>query len=245
MAWDLGTRHPDRWASLSPMIGGPRWLPQRGQNNLRFLENAAHLPIRDLQGEGDQRGLLLNLRYAFAKLERLGAKDAKLITFPGLGHSFRMEAVDWPRFLAGAERTPVPARVVLWCTGPARAAWVEARVLKRSVREKFTPKVDGRTWPALDAMGQRRTMDELVEERTARIEARWLGKGRFEVKTKGVRKFRLLLAPSMFEPGERVEVIWNGRKRKKTVAASKRLLLREFRRRFDRRFTPVAAVEIP
>jgi hypothetical protein len=245
MAWDLASRHPDVWASASPMIGGPRWLPQRGQDNMRFLENLAHLPLRDLQGEQDQKGLLENLRYAFRKLERLGAPDAKLITFADLGHSFRIEAVDWPAFLGGAKRNAVPPRVVLCCTGPARAAWIEVAKVDRGIQEAFTPRVDGRKWPALDAMGQRAYMDELVAEKTARIEARWLGKGKFEIKSTGVRSFRLLLAPGMFDEKEPVVVNWNGRSRKKRVKASARVLLAEFAERFDRSFVPTAALTIP
>ncbi|MHC4939320.1 MAG: carboxylesterase family protein [Planctomycetota bacterium] len=245
MTWDLGSRHPDRWASLSPMIGGPRWLPQRGQNNLRFVENIAHLPIRDLQGEQDQKGLLLNLRYAFRKLELLRAKDAKLITFADLGHSFRMEAVDWPRFLKDAARNPVPPRVVLCCTQPRRAAWLEVLATKSKVREQFTPEVDGRRWPSLDAMGQRAYIDQLVAERTARIEAQWLGKGRFEVKSSNVKKFRLLLAPGMFDPEKPVVVTWNGRARRTKVRPDKRVLLADFADRFDRTFIPVAALRVP
>ncbi|MHC4450380.1 MAG: carboxylesterase family protein [Planctomycetota bacterium] len=245
MTWDLGARHPDRWASLSPMIGGPRWLPQRGQNNIRFLENIAHLPMRDLQGEKDQAGLLLNLRYAFSKLKRLNAKDAQFITFPELGHTFRSEAVDWPKFLAGAERNSAPPRVVLLCTQPRRAAWLEVLAIKSNVKEKFTPKVDGRRWPALDAMGQRAYMDELVAERTARIEARWLAKGKFEVKSNNVKKFRLLLAPGMFDANEPVVVTWNGRARKKKVKPSTRVLLDDFANRFDRTFIPIAELRIP
>jgi predicted esterase len=245
MTWDLGSRHPDRWASLSPMIGGPRWLPQRGQNNIRYLENIAHLPMRDLQGEKDQARLLLNLRYAFSKLKRLKAKDAQFVTFPELGHTFAMEAVDWPKFISGAERNSAPPRVVLLCTQPRRAAWLEVLAIKRNVKEKFTPRVDGRRWPALDAMGQRAYMDELVAEKTARIEARWLAKGKFEVKSSNVKKFRLLLAPGMFDPDEAVVVTWNGRARKKKVKPSTRVLLDDFADRFDRTFIPTAELRVP
>jgi len=116
---------------------------------------------------------------------------------------------------------------------------------QRDVKEEFTPRVDGRKWPSLDHMGQRAYMDELVSERTARIEGRWTGRGRFEVKSRGVRRFRILLAPDMFDEHEAIEVVWNGRKRKKSVRPSREVLLREFRDRFDRRFTPVAEIEVP
>lgn len=249
MTWDLGTRWPDRWATLSPMIGGPRWLPQRGQNNMRFLEGIAHLSIRDLQGAGDQAGLLDNLRYAFKKLDRLGGQDAKLITFPKLGHSFRMEAVKWHEFLGSAKRNPLRKRVVRICAdlsnGEGRSAWVEILALDRKVKEKFVPHVDGRKWPALDAMGQRAYMDEITAKKTARIEAIWTARGRFTVKSTNVRKFRLLLSSEMFVPGEGIVVTWNGRARKMTAKPSIRVLLEDFAERFDRTFLPTVELRVP
>jgi len=249
MTWDLGGRRPDRWASLSPMIGGPRWLPTRGQQNLRFLENLAHLPLRDLQGERDQHGLLVNLRYAFARLDQLKAADAKFVTFADLGHSFRMEAVAWDSFLSAAKRNPSPKRIVRWSVagdeGRGRAYWAEILAVHRNVKEKFAPKVDARTWGGLDELGQRKQMDAIVLARTARLEARWAGPNKFIVKTQRVKKFRLLLADGMFDAELPVEVIWNGRKRKKKLKRNARVLLDEFAERFDRTFLPVAEFRVP
>lgn len=52
-SWDLALRHPDPWAAILPCIGSPRLSLVGGQNNLRLLDNVAHLKIRDLQGLGD------------------------------------------------------------------------------------------------------------------------------------------------------------------------------------------------
>jgi len=248
MTWDLGTRHPDRWATLAPMIGGPRWLPHRGQNNLRFVANIAALPMRDLQGEKDHPGLLLNLRFAFARLKKLDAPDARLLTFEDLGHSFRMEAVDWQKFLGPAVRNPVAARVVRLsggAPGESRAHWIEILSTHRDVKEKFTPRVDARRWGGLDEKGQRAYMDALVAKRTARIHAEFRGKGRFVVTSKRVRKFRILLTAGMFDPAEPVVVTWNGRTRRVRAKPSTRVLLEEFAERFDRTFLPVAEIRIP
>jgi len=248
MTWDVGTRHPDRWASLSPMIGGPRWLPQRGQNNLRFVENVASIPIRDLQGAKDHPGLLVNLRFAFERLKKLKAKDARFLTFDDLGHSFRMEAVDWGEFLPKCERNPVPPRIVRLSTGVAgetRAYWAQITAVSREVKEKFQPRVDARRWGGLDELGQRRYMDAVVAKRTARLEAQFAGKGEFIVKTERVKKFRLLLTAGMFDPAQPVVVTWNGRKRRIRAKPSTRVLLEEFAERFDRTFLPVAEVRVP
>ena len=90
LTWDLALRYPDLCAAIAPMIGGPRLNIGDGQNNLRYLENVVHLPIRDLQGSQDHPLLLFNLHLAFEKLDALKAADAKLIEFPERGHSFEM-----------------------------------------------------------------------------------------------------------------------------------------------------------
>jgi len=116
LTWDLALRNPDQFAALVPMIGGPRLSIAEGQNNLRYVENLAHVPIRDLQGAQDNALLIENLRIAFARLAAAGAKDAKLLLQPDLGHDFDPKAVDWPKFLRGAARDPLPMRVVRACT---------------------------------------------------------------------------------------------------------------------------------
>jgi pimeloyl-ACP methyl ester carboxylesterase len=247
LTWDLGLRHPDRWASLSPMIGGPRLEPSRGKNNLRFLENVAHLPIRDLQGEGDDKRLLFNLRLAFFKLEKLGATNAKLLTFPDLGHSYRFEAVEWKAFLARARREPAPARVVRLCADAreGRAYWVEISKTKRPVKEALVPQVKAAEWNAMDDGARRRFLAAEAERRTARLEVKMVESGVFLAESTHVGSFRLLLSAEMFDPGQPVRVTWNGRTRQRKLKASKRVLLQDFAERFDRTFLPVAEFKIP
>jgi predicted esterase len=247
MTWDVGLRHPDLFASLSPMIGGPRLDTRAGQNNLRYVENIRHLPVRDLQGEGDDPRMLFNLRYAFKVLERLGAKDAELITFPGLAHSFDLAAVDWKAFFGGAAREPRPDRVVRLAVDPkeGRAHWAAILAVERDVKESFTPKVRAEEWNALDDAGRRRTIAAAALRRTARLEVAMEAPGVFLAKSRGVRRFRLLLARGMFDPTRPVTVTWNGKTRSKRIQESKRVLLLDFAERFDRRYLPVAEISLP
>ncbi|MGK0154505.1 MAG: pimeloyl-ACP methyl ester carboxylesterase, partial [Neolewinella sp.] len=46
LAWDLALRNPDLFAGMVVCVGGPLMNPPSA-NNLRYLENVAHLPIRD------------------------------------------------------------------------------------------------------------------------------------------------------------------------------------------------------
>jgi dienelactone hydrolase len=245
MTWDIGTRHPDLFATLSPMIGGPRLDTRGGQNNLRYLPNVAHLPIRDLQGEGDDPRLLFALRLGFERLKAAGAKDAQLLTFP-LGHDFRFEAVEWEPFLGGAKRDPRPPRVVRMCAEPreGRAYWVEVTGLKADIKEDFMPQSDPRQWQAMDDGAKRRFIADAADKKTARLEAEDKGAGGIVVKTEGVRSFRLLLAEEMFDAKEPVKVSWNGRMVTREVVPSRETVLLDFVERFDRTFLPVAEFEV-
>ena len=247
MTWDVGLRFFDRFASLSPMIGGPRLDTRKGQNNLRFIENAAALPIRDLQGEGDDPRMLFNLRLAFARLKNLRATDAKFITFEGMAHSFRMDAVDWKDFFTTSRRDPHTPRVVRLCASlrESRAHWVELLRTDRTVKERFLPKVSVDVWNALDDAGRRRHLQAEADKRTARLVVERKKPGEFVASGTGVKRFRLLLSRDMFVSGEAATVTWRGKTKKARVRSDKKVLLLDFVERFDRTLLPVAVITVP
>jgi dienelactone hydrolase len=244
LLWDLALRRPDRFAAIAPMIGGPLLNMAGGRNNLRYAENVADLTIRDLQGARDDPLLVSNLRLLFERLKAYGARDARLVEFPGLGHAYEHGAVDWKSLLEGTRRPLVPARVVRRAAraGEGRSHWVEILETKAPAKEVFALKVDPRRWRGMAPEKQRAWIAVEAEKRTARLEARMEARGRFVVETSGVRKFRLLLDATMFEAGQPVELTVDGRRRKRKVKLDKALLLREFAERFDRTFLPVAQV---
>jgi predicted esterase len=225
LAWDLALRFPDRFAGIAPMIGGPRLMVQRGQNNLRYMENVAHMPIRDLQGLRDDPGLVFNLQLAFDRLAGLLAKDAELVLHP-----------DDPR----------PIRVVRAAAREeeGRAFWVEVTRLDKSVKEEFRLEVAQAEWNELEDEGRRRYLAREADERTARLEVRRAGRNHFEASGRGVDRFRLLLTLDDFEPGEDVYVGFEGGRTKKRLRPSPTVLMAEFCERFDRTFLPVAELEV-
>jgi hypothetical protein len=229
------------------MIGGPRFQLDHGQNNLRFLENVVSLPIRDLQGAKDDPALVGNVRVAFKKLEKLGAKDAKLFEFPELGHSFEFGAVDWKEFFGSAKRNPIPDRVVLLASKVegARAFWVEITKLDKSVAEDVVPTVVASKWKGLDESGRRDFLEAEVEKRTARLEVNFAGPNRFSATGDRVLGFRLLLAKSMFDPAKPVQILFGGKLVEKKVVPDAKVLLGDFVERFDTSFLPIAAVDVP
>lgn len=247
LTWDVALRFPDRFAAIAPMIGAPRLNPSDGQNNLRYLENVAHLPIRDLQGLQDDPRMIANLKMAFARLEKLGARDAELVEFPELGHSFRLDAVDWKAFLGAARRDARPQHVVRLAAreGETRAFWTEiTRFDTRKVEETFRLRVQAAEWDALDEAGRREKMQNEADARTARLEATLDEPGRITVRTDGVKAFRLLLDAGMLDADGKVVVRWNGKTKRFTRREDAAVLLADFADRLDRRFLPIASVEI-
>jgi hypothetical protein len=218
----------------------------RGQNNLRFVENLVNLPIRDLQGSKDDPGVLQNLHEAFAKLDALQARDAKLIEFAERGHDFDFKAVEWTTFLT-AKREPLPERFVFTSADldEARCFFVEITQFTKEVSANPRIDVQAAAWSKLDAAGQRRLVQEQIDKDTARVEISRSGPGRFEVLSRGVAKMRILLTRDMFDANAPVEVTLSGKTKKYRAVLDVKVLLAEFVERLDRTFLPVAALEIP
>jgi predicted esterase len=246
LAWDLGTRYPDRFAALVPMVGGPRFELGRGAANMRYLENVAHLAIRDLQGALDQAGLVWSVREAFRRLAMYGAEDAVLHEFADLGHNVDFGTVDWNTFLPAARRDPRRERVVVRFAreGQGRSHWVEVLAADKEVREEFTPTIKKSAHAKLDEEGLRRFVIDAAEEKTGRLAVTRVRVGRFEAETEHVTRFRLYLEAEMFDPAQAVQVQVGGRTRKQKLAPDTKVLLAEFVERFDRTFLPVAVMDV-
>lgn len=249
MTWDIATRYPDLFSGLIPACGAPRLGNAPHENNMRYLENVAALPIRDLQGLGDDAMMLANLRRAFDVLKLCGARDAVMVPFPDLGHDFRLDGVDWDAFFQHAVRTR-PQRIVrLPALDEApippegrRAAWIEVLTVDPKVHPKWPMQVSQSRWAQLDEQGKRDHVDSYLRDNTPRLEVQQDGPGRFVARGRGVRSFRLLLLPDMLTADGKVTVQWNNRTRTEKPTPSPRVLLAEFAERFDRSFLPVAEV---
>jgi poly(3-hydroxybutyrate) depolymerase len=242
-AWDLALRHPDRFAGALPVVGAPR-LEVGPANNLRYLENVATLPIRDLQGSQDDARALANLRLAFARLQKLGAKDATLTEFPDRGHDADLAAVDWATFFA-KRRVPLPKRVVRLVADPGetRAHWLAVTAWSPRAAPDAAPTV-GVSYASMDDAAKRAHVLDRYAEHTARLQVDDKGQGRFTADGKLVTAFALLLVPAQVGKAGAVEVRWQSKTVKATASASAAVLLGEFAERFDRTFLPVARVDV-
>jgi len=244
MTWDLALRHPDLFAGVLPCVGGPR-MELGARNNLRYLENIAHLPIRDLQGSEDDPLLLMNLRLAFARLKKLAAPDAVLHEFADRGHDADLGVVDWAAFFG--KRRAEPQRVVRLAADPAetRASWAAITGFEARVDVDVQPAVNADTWQRLDEAGKRALLLDRLAEYTARLVVQDKGQGHFVAESKLVKSFELLLtAPRVGKDGA-VEVRWQNRTVRKKTTLDPAVLLEDFAERFDRTFLPVVRAVVP
>ena len=246
LAWDVALRHADRFAGLVSVVGAPRLSHRSGENNLRYLENLVDTSVRDLQGSKDDPRALWNLRFAFARLDAWKARDARLVEFPDRGHDADLTAVDWVAFFAATRRDPHARRVVRRAAAPqeGRAGWAEILATDATVSEPVAPN-EPAGWATMDETAKRTFIQTAIDQRTARLEVTWTGPNRFEAKSAGVARWRLLLDRELVDPSKPVTVVANGRPVTRAVAASKRVLLREFVERFDRTFLPIVEILLP
>lgn len=246
MAWDLALRLPGLFAGLAPCVGGPRIELGPG-NNIRYLENVRDLPIRDLQGSQDDARLLMNLRLAFGQLQKWKSKEAQFVEFPELGHSARLDAVDWGTFFQ-KRRQPWPKKVVRLVAEPteARSAWLELTGLRRKVRVDAQPQVAARRWQRMDETQKRAYLMKALEAYTARVQIEDKGNGRFVADGSGVTKFSLLLRQEQLGKDGKVEVrLKRSKPIRKVGRPSVRVLLQDFVERFDRTRLPVVRIDVP
>lgn len=247
LCWDLVLRFPDLFAAAAPCIGSPRLSLTGGQNNMRYLENAAALPIRDLQGSKDDEKLVASVRLAFELLRAFHPTDAQLIEFQDRGHDFDPTAVDWKAWLGGAVRDPWPARSVR-CSAAKdenRAAWLEIAGLDKHVEEIFRPKIEQGDFLAMDESAQWRFFVKEAVERNARVVAHRREPGAFSLELTRATKVRLYLRPEDLANGGKLAIHLRDKVLQRRARPDAKVLLEQFAERFDRSFLPVAQVEVP
>lgn len=246
LAWDLALRHPDLWASASPCIGGPTFVVTGGRNNLRYCENLAALPLRDLQGADDDAKLLVNLRLAFGRLRAAGAADAQLLEQAGLGHAYEHESVDWAAFLGAARRDPFPAKM-RWRSAwddPGRLGWARIARYAKEVKESFEIQAPAGEWDAWDHERRVRHILQMADERTAELRVERAADGVLRAAGERVQRAVLLLPAAYLAGQPTISLEADGRTKRLQPRASAKVLLLDFAERFDRSFLPVAEIEV-
>jgi predicted esterase len=245
LAWDLATRAPDFWATTTMAIGAPTFIVSEGRNNLRLVGNLRDLPLRQLQGMQDDPRLIHNLQISFDRLHALGAEDARWVKFEDLGHSYRLEGVDWEKFLSNS-RTALPERQLHLTASlevPRHGLLRVVRFVRGEVEEVFPIEVNPRDWEGWDHGQKADFIQRKADQMTARVELT-RSPGKVELSAEGVTRLSLWITAEMVDADGWLEVLGGKKTRKIKPKPNKRTLLLDFVERFDRRFLPLAALTV-
>ncbi|MCP4092700.1 MAG: hypothetical protein GY747_04555 [Planctomycetes bacterium] len=246
MAWDLGTRYPDHFATMVPAIGGPTWVINGGRNNMRLVENLWDTPIRDLQGSQDDARLVRNLRSSLERIRAAGNEDAELIEFEDLGHSYRIDSVDWVEFFNNRSRDPLP-HTLKYRTARKdnpRVYWMKVTQLEKGKEEVFPIRVDGKKWDKWDDQQKSDFIQSEADDRTAEISAERKPDGTLVLSSNTVAKVDLLIPLEWISTKGKVALRYSGKSKPLKATASKKVLLSDFVERLDRKFLPVAKISV-
>jgi len=248
LTWDLGARRPDRFAGLVTGKGAPRFELRGGQNNFRYLEGLARTPIWAVESPVDPSGLGWSLGEAIRRLEAFGATDARMLEALPRAMRGRGDAPGWLDLLA-SRRAPDSGRQVVCVTseGDGRIGAVEVTGLGRGVEVEFDPVLPKKEYEAMSPDELRRWLIDEAIDRTARAEVRWTDDGALEVEAERVSELRVYVtAERAATLGDRVPARVNRRRARLRLRLRQdaEVLLLDFVERFDRRFLPVAALDV-
>lgn len=234
-AWGVSLREPDPFAGVIALAGGLRLTWGQDQNNFRFLENLAAMPLFALIGRQDDPMLVWNVEEAGRRLAAWGAPLVLEIRADA-GHLLAPAPGAIGAWLEKLRRPAAPARVVLLGTAPCSRAWAGIVRLEAGYQRPFKPAFQAAQWNAWDKDTQRRKIADAAIAATARLELRIAGPGRIEGEARGVRQLALRAGPDqpLADAKGAVELVLAGRKPStRRLAPSRRTLLEEWARRPD------------
>lgn len=245
-AWYLAFRNPTPWAGFVPMIGHPAVLASprvaaAGQMHPVNLRNRAFLVFN---GETDRLYPAASVR-PYIDLFREAEVAVEFVEMTGEGHTVSW----WPqqadrieRFVASTTRDPLPTRLS-WETedveGFNRAHWLVIDEVGAAAGDAELPDIERRLPGASNLfVGFPRFAP------SGRVEATVVG-NEIELRSRGVRRLRLLLSPRQFDLARPLRVTVNGVQRHfGVVPADSRSLLRWAARDLDRSMLFAAELEI-
>ena len=208
-AFFFAFRAPTPWASFLPLIGHAAVLANSGLrvDGQMYVPNLANRPLFVVNGGQDRLYPAARVR-PFIDLFRRGGADIEFVEKPEATHGMAW----WPEeeehaetFIKAHPRDPLPERIV-WETERGdrynRCDWLMVTELGEVPGESDLPDVNslGRIFPG-QVFPRERSAGRVELERRGNL---------IDVRTRGVRSFRLLLSPDEIDFGQPVTVVVNG-----------------------------------
>jgi predicted esterase len=226
-AWFFGMRAPTAFSAILPLHGSLEVLahPDTGGDGQMYLGNLVNRPVFATNGGLDPLYPAAAMERMMSRLDRAGV-NLLFMPLPEAGHDLRW----WPAmreriemFVAQHPRRPHPAKLS-WETERTdrynRVDWLVIGGLGRAASEQ--PLAD----PTPAVFPRRRSSGRVDIARTGNA---------FDARTRGVRRFTLLLSPDVVDFGKPVTVAVNGRPVFEGMVAMDRAVLQKWADRDDDR----------
>ena len=245
-AWYLAFRDPTPWAGFVPMIGHPAVLasPRVDVDGQMHVVNLRGRSFLVFNGETDALYPARSVR-PYIELFRDAEVAVEFIEIAGEGHTVRW----WPEhaeridaFVASTPRDPLPSRVS-WETDDVgsfnRLHWLVIDELGPAAGDAELPDIE-RHLPGATGL----LVGFPRHAPSGRVEVTAEG-NEIEIRSRGVRRLRLLLSPRQFNLSRPLRVLVNGVERHLGVVTPDRgTLLRWAARDLDRSMLFAAELEI-
>ncbi len=242
-------RHSTAFAGFGGFIG----CPVRLTNPTLRIDGQMHLSNLDgtrfflANGGRDHLFPVKDIRDYWDLFQRHGA-DVEYIEYPREGHGFSLTREDerkFARFLFNTRRDPLPDKIS-WATERTdryqRRGWIEIVELGKASSDSKELEKDI-VMPRI-CTGKYRRLRAPRPRPWGRVDAS-RSENRVTVVTRGVRRFRILLAPGEFDLSKEVEIIVNGIPvLKKMINPDPRILLTRAAHDLDRTMLFAAEEEI-
>jgi predicted esterase len=205
-------RHATPWSACMPLNGHPLVIanPQTGADGQLYVGNMVNCPLHIVNGGKDPLYPAASVEPLVAMFKKAGVPH-EFKVYPDAGHNVNwwpQERAGYQAWLAAHPRQPHPNRIS-WETERTdrynRFRWLVIDRLGR--RPSDQPLKDVNTYQPIPVM-ERELFDH--EKPSGRVDAVRAGNA-FDVKTRGVQAFTLLLSPDVIDFAKPVRVTVNGK----------------------------------
>ncbi len=210
-SWDVGLRQTGRFAAIFPRAGTMVHTGGYVRTGGVFLENAHDLPVMVAWGMKDAEAIAEGNDEAVRRLTKW-KYTVNPVRHVDRAHERVTTVADMHAFASAHSRKAFPERLVKVANTPwdARHYWLEiARRLGEPWSEKEKLRLSAKTPPA-PGIATRRVVWRTVAKRMCRIEAVRKG-NKFQIKTKRVKRLRLLWNREIIDESKPVVVKAKGR----------------------------------
>ncbi len=211
-AWDISLSHPERFAGIVSVSGGPAGTIRS------YADNAINLSVYSAHGRSSKNNSLEKQNREFFQTTIPKSADGTWIRYQSVGRvSFGRISGEVGRWLSHKRRDPFPKNVhrVIARSEDRSAYWLEAVPDTERLPDRLSPRTRRAKLPSINAKNR--------------------GENVFEFESKGLKKVNFYWNPAFMDPDDRVMIMTDGKTVfNESTSFSLKFMLKRARRTRDR-----------